>query len=98
MATSSVPGSALVKFYGTGGNAGVTYLFAQPARKGSSTYTFTLSNLAGAKARVVYDSNAHYDSAHSSVGSVFTLDGSGNFSDTLGANGDDYQVKIYTVQ
>ena len=91
--SSSMPASALVKSFG-----GAHYLFAQTARRGSESLTFTLSGDSGKTATVVYDSNAHYDSSNSSVGSTFTLSGSGGFTDTFGANGHDYQVKIYKIQ
>lgn len=90
--TSTVPGSALVRNYN-----GTLYLFADSDRNGSATMTFTLSGFAGGKATVVYDSDAQYDPAHSSVGTTFTLNASGQFSDTFGANGDNYQPKIYTI-
>lgn len=89
---STVPGSAIVKNYN-----GTPYLFADSDRDGSATMTFTLSGYAGAIATVVYDSNAQYDAAHSSIGTSFTLDGSGKFSDTFGANGHNYQPKIYRI-
>ncbi len=91
--TSTVPGSALVKSY-----SGAIYLFAQPARKGSAAFTFTLTGLAGKTATVIYDSNSRYDSAHASLGATLPLDSSAKFTDTLGANGDSYQVKIYKIQ
>ena len=59
----SMPASALVKSFG-----GAHYLFAQTARRGSESLTFTLSGDSGKTATVVYDSNAHYDSPNSSVG------------------------------
>jgi hypothetical protein len=90
--TSTVPGSAMVRSYN-----GTLYLFADSDRNGPATMTFTLSGYAGATAKVVYDSNAQYDPAHSSVGSTFTLNTSGQFSDTFGANGHNYQPKIYTI-
>jgi hypothetical protein len=90
--TSTVPGSAIVK-----NSNGTLYLFADSDRNGSATMTFTLSGYSGATAKVVYDSNAHYDAAHSSVGQAFTLNGSGQFSDTFGANGHNYQPKIYMI-
>jgi chitodextrinase len=90
--TSTVPASAILKL-----SNGATYLIAQTAHKGSSALTFTAAGLAGKTATVVYDSNSHYDSAHTSLGSTFTLNGSAQFTDTLGANGDDYQVKIYQI-
>lgn len=90
--TSTVPGSGIVKNYD-----GTLYLFADSDRNGSATMTFTLSGYAGAKATVVYDSDAQYDPSHSSVGATFTLNASGQFSDTFGANGDNYQPKIYTI-
>jgi hypothetical protein len=90
--TSTVPGSAIVKSYD-----GELYLFANSDRNGSATMTFTLSGYAGSTATVVYDSNAQYDSAHSSMGNTFTLNSSGQFSDTFGANGHNYQPKIYSI-
>jgi hypothetical protein len=90
--TSNVPGSAVVK-----NDNGTLYLFADSDRDGSATMTFTLSGYAGATAKVVYDSNAQYDAAHSSVGNTFTLNTSGQFSDTFGANGHNYQPKIYMI-
>jgi hypothetical protein len=90
--TSTLPGSAIVKNYG-----GTLYLFADSDRNGSATMTFTLTGHAGQVATVVYDSNAKYDPTHSSVGNTFTLNGSGQFSDTFGANGHSYQPKIYMI-
>ena len=90
--TSTVPGSAIVKNYN-----GTLYLFADSDRNGQATMTFILSGYAGATATVVYDSNAQYDPAHSSVGQKFTLDSKGKFSDTFGGNGHNYQPKIYTI-
>jgi hypothetical protein len=90
--TATVPGSAIVKSYN-----GTLYLFADSDRNGSATMTFTLSGHNGQTATVVYDSNAQYDPARSSVGATFTLNGSGQFSDTFGANGHNYQPKIYTI-
>jgi hypothetical protein len=90
--TSNVPGSAIIKNYN-----GTLYLFADSDRNGSATMTFTLSGYAGTTAKVVYDSNAQYDPAHSSVGSTFTLNASGQFSDTFGASGHNYQPKIYMI-
>ena len=90
--TSTVPGSAIVKSYN-----GTPYLFADSDRNGQATMTFTLSGHAGATATVVYDSNAQYDPSNSSVGTSFTLNGSGQFSDTFGANGHNYQPKIYRI-
>lgn len=90
--TATVPGSAIVKTYN-----GTLYLFAAPDRNGSATMTFALTGYGGATAKVVYDSNAQYDPSHSSVGATFTLNGAGQFSDTFGANGHNYQPKIYTI-
>ena len=80
-------------------SSGKIYVFVMSDRRSSAgaEFTFTLPASAGLTAKTVYDSNAEYDSAHSSVGSTFTLDGSGNFSDTFGANNDNYQVKIYRI-
>jgi hypothetical protein len=89
---SSVPGSAIVKNYN-----GTLYLFADSDRNGSTTMNFTLAGYAGQTATVVYDSNAKYDPTHSSVGTAFALNGSGQFSDTFGANGHNYQPKIYKI-
>jgi hypothetical protein len=90
---SSIPASVLVKSFGS-----AHYLFAQTARNGSEILTFTLSGDAGKTATVVYDSNAEYDPANSAMGNTVVLNGSGEFSDTFGANSHNYQVKIYTVQ
>jgi hypothetical protein len=91
--TPTVPGAALVKSYN-----GATYLIAQPDRYGSAAFTFTLTGLAGKTATVVYDSNSRYDSGHASLGATYVLNSSAQFVDTLGANGDNYQVKIYKIQ
>lgn len=90
---SSIPASALVKSFGS-----AHYLFAQTARNGSETLTFTLSGDAGKTATVVYDSNAEYGPENSTIGNTVLLNGSGEFSDIFGANSHNYQVKIYTVQ
>jgi hypothetical protein len=90
--TSTVPGSAMLRTH-----SGTLYLFADSDRNGSAAMTFTLTGYAGKIATVVYDSNAQYDPTHSSVGTQFTLNGSGQFSDTFGANGHNYQPKIYTI-
>jgi hypothetical protein len=97
MATSqpSVPGMALVKQYG-----GNTYLFAQSDRRSTAgaSFAYTLAGLAGKTATITYDSNTRYDRPHTTLGHTFTLNGTGQFSDVLGANNDDYQVKIYRIQ
>jgi len=90
--TSTVPATAIIKNY-----SGTFYLFADTDRYGQSSVTFTVSGYAGATAKVVYDSNAQYDPTHSAVGSTFTLNGSGQFTDTFGANGHNYQPKIYMI-
>ncbi len=91
----AVTGMAMVKQYN-----GSTYLFVQSDRRSAygTLFNMSLAGLSGKTARVVYDSNAHYDPTHSTVGSTITLNASGTFSDTLGAHGDDYEVKIYQVQ
>jgi len=89
---SSVPGSAVVKNYN-----GTLYLFADSDRNGSATMTFTLTGYPNATATVIYDSNAKYDPSHSTVGNTFTLSSSAQFSDTFGANGHNYQPKIYAI-
>jgi len=90
----AVPGMALAKSYD-----GATYLFAQSDRRSPSgaDFTFGLAGLAGHPATVIFDTNSRYDRAHTSHGKTFTLDGSGGFTDTLGANHNDYQVKIYRI-
>jgi hypothetical protein len=90
--TATVPGSAMVRNYN-----GTLYLFADSDRNGSATMTFTLSGYAGKTAKVVYDSNAQYDPTHSSVGNTFTLNASGQFTDTFGANSHNYEPKIYMI-
>jgi hypothetical protein len=93
-ADPAVPGLALVKRIGSN-----TYLFAQSDRRSAAgaSFTFTLNGLAGKTAKVLYDSNNHYDSAHSTEGTTFTLNTGAQFTDVLGANHDDYEVKIYVV-
>lgn len=97
MATSdpTLPGLALAK-----SRPGAIVLFAQSDRRSATgaTFTFTLAGHAGQTATVTYDSDQRYDRPHSSVGKTFTLDGSGQFSDTLGAFGDGYEVKVYRVR
>jgi hypothetical protein len=92
---AAVPGMAMVKQYN-----GATYLFVQSDRRSAygAIFNMTVAGLAGKTASVVYDSNDHYDHVHTSLGARFTLNGAGAFSDTLGANGDHYQVKIYRIQ
>jgi hypothetical protein len=97
MSTSAaaVPGMAMVKSQGVG-----TYLFVESDRNSASgaNMTYTLTGLAGKTATVVYDSDAQYDPGNSSAGNTFLLNGSAQFVDALGANGDNYQVKIYEIQ
>lgn len=90
---ASMPANALIKSYG-----GAHYVFVQPARNGTGPLSITLAGDAGKTATVVYDSDAQYDAANSNVGKTIALDANGQFADTFGANGDNYQVKIYTVQ
>lgn len=90
---SSLPAAAMVKSYN-----GALYLFLQPQRNGSNALTVTLSGYAGKTATIVYDTNAQYDSANNHTGATFTLNGSGQFTDTLAANNDNYETKIYRVQ
>lgn len=92
---AAVPGMALAKL-----SAGNTFLFAQSDRRsvGGAAFTYVLAGLAGKTATVIYDSNERYDRQNSTIGAVFALDSSGQFSDVLGANNDEYQVKIYRIQ
>jgi hypothetical protein len=90
--TSTVPGSAMVRNYN-----GTLYLFADSDRNGSALMTFTLSGYASKTATVVYDSNTQYAPAFSSAGQTFLLSSTAQFSDTLGANAHNYQVKIYSI-
>jgi hypothetical protein len=77
---------------------GVTYLFAESDRNGSTTGSFELGRgLAGATAKVVYDSDARYDRPYSERNMKFTLGSNGSFRDGFGAHGDNYQVKIYKI-
>jgi len=97
MATTNaaVPGLGLVKTYN-----GVTYLFAQSDRRSAygAYFHFTVAGMGSKTATVVYDSNARYDPANSSLGKKLDLSSVGYFADVLGANHDDYQVKIYAIQ
>jgi hypothetical protein len=79
---------------------GVTYVFAQSDRRSpaGANFTYTLAGLAGKTAKIIYDSDVVYDQAHATHGKEFTLNGSGQFSDMVGANGDDYEVKGYAIQ
>jgi len=92
---ASVPGMALVKRLD-----GVTYVLAQSDRRSAkgAAFTFTLTGLGGQVAKVVYDSNDAYDPPRTSLNAAFTLTGTGQFRDVLGANGADYQTKIYAIQ
>jgi hypothetical protein len=92
---AAIPGLAMVKQYN-----GSTYLFVQSDRRSATGAIFKMAvtGTSGKHARVVYDSNDHYDHVHTSVGSSFPIGSSATFSDTLGANHDDYQVKIYQIQ
>jgi hypothetical protein len=77
---------------------GVTYLFVESDRDGSTTGRFRLGrSLGGATATVVYDSDGHYDRGYSETGKRFTLSSTGSFTDELGAHGDNYEVKIYKI-
>jgi hypothetical protein len=89
---SSAPALAMLKSYG-----GVKYLFAMSSIRGSNTsVTFTIPG--ATLATLVTDSNAQYDPPNAvAPGTTFPLT-SGSFSDMFGANGDDYQVKVYTIQ
>ena len=92
---AQVPGMALAKQYN-----GVTYLFVQSDRRSpyGANFNFCLAGLGSKTAKVVYDLNARYDPTHSDLGTTFALTANGSFTTTLGANNDDYQVKIYTIQ
>jgi hypothetical protein len=77
---------------------GVTYVFAESDRNGETTATFGLGpSFAGAHAVVIYDSDARYDRANSEQGNELVLGSRGSFSDAFGANGANYQVKIYKI-
>jgi hypothetical protein len=91
----AIPAWALVKQ-----GPGSIYVFAQTGRRSAvgTTVSMTLAGFAGKTATVVSDSNAGYDAAHSSVGKSFVLGNGGTFTDTIGANGDSYQVKIYQIK
>jgi hypothetical protein len=92
---SAVPGSAMVKQLGR-----VTYLFVQSDRRSTAgaTFTYTLAGLAGKTAKVVYDSDGVYDNPHTSHGSTFVLNDSGQFSDVVGGHNDHYEVKAYEIE
>jgi hypothetical protein len=99
--TSTCPGMALAKTY-----SGAAWLFVESDRTSMSgggcasgaTFTATLTGLAGKTATVEYDSNSQYDPTHDTTGNTHSLNGSAQFTDTLGANSDSYEVKIYKVQ
>jgi hypothetical protein len=89
-----VPGLALVKQLGP-----VTYVLAQSDRRsaGGAVFAFKIAGTGSKTAKIVYDSDARYDPVHSAEGRTFRIDGAGGFSDTIGAENDDYQVKIYAI-
>jgi len=92
---SAVPGSAMLKQLN-----GATYLFAQSDRRSTAgaNFTYTLKGLAGKTAKILYDSDEVYDHVHGAHGNTLTLNGSGQFSDALGANSDHYEVKAYKIE
>ena len=80
---------------------GLTYLFSQSDRRSPSgaEFTFRLRGVGAPRtAKIVYDSNDHYTSPHTTQGRTVALTSAGEFRDTLGAHNDDYQVKIYAIQ
>jgi hypothetical protein len=91
----ATPGAVLVKTLGTS-----TYVFVQSSRRSTTgaVFTFQLAGLGQKVAKVVYDSVGHYNNTNASLNQTFNLSTAGSFSDTLGANGNDYQVKIYQIQ
>jgi hypothetical protein len=103
--TSSCPGSAMSKTY-----SGATWLFVISDRSSNSsgagcyvsgsgaTFTATLTGLAGKTATVKYDSNSQYDPTNDTTNATHLLNGSAQFTDTLGDHSDSYRVKIYQVQ
>jgi hypothetical protein len=54
--------------------------------------------MGGRTAEIIYDSAEHYDPLHSIKGRKFALSAPGQFSDVLGQNGNDYQVKVYAIK
>ena len=93
-AALTVPGLALAKTHD-----GALYLFAQSDRRSptGAAFTFSLTGYAGQTATVVYDSDSRYDPDNSTMCQTHALNASAQFTDTLGANSDHYQVKIYRV-
>ena len=91
----TLPGAVMVKQLGT-----ATYVFVQSSRHSPSgaMFTFQLTGLGQKTATIVYDSIGHYQNTNASLNQTVTLNSAGSFSDTLGANGNDYQVKIYQIQ
>ena len=91
---TSVPARAMIK-----GLNGITYLLVQSDQRSArgATFTFKIPNQGHKIATTIYDSNEHYRPAHQTLNQAVRLDGTGSFSDTLGAYGSDYQVKIYSI-
>ena len=94
-ASAAVPGLARVSHVN-----GVHYLMVQTDRNSASgaPMTYTLRGLARKHATVVYDSASRYDRRHDTTGATFALSSLASFTDTLGANADHYQVKIYAIR
>jgi hypothetical protein len=88
---------------------GNEYLFVEADRaNGQTNGSYTIAGEAGGTATLVYDSAKQYDPAVSEQGDTFTLNGSGQFSDSLrGDNGQaaystgvgakSYEVKVYEI-
>jgi uncharacterized membrane protein YdcZ (DUF606 family) len=77
-----------------------TYVFLQSSRHSvaGAAFTLQLAGLGQKVAKIVCDSVGYYHNTNATLGQTFTLSTAGSFSDTLGANGNDYQVKIYQIQ
>lgn len=92
---TTIPASMLVKSYN-----GNTYVILQPDRNTPSSTAFNVTlgaAFSGKWAQVIYDSNDKYDAAYSMTNNNIQLNSSGMFTDTFGANGDNYEVRIYLI-
>lgn len=88
----AVPGAAIVKSH-----QGVTYLIAQPSRRGSADFEVTLTDHAGKTATCIWDMNERYDPSNSDAGRSVKVNSSDKFTVTHGANDNHYQAKIYAI-
>jgi hypothetical protein len=67
------------------------------ASTAGAVYTVHLPSLASHTGTIIYNSIKQYQGNQQPVGKAMSLSSAGDLSDTLGAIGFDYQVKIYKI-